>query len=174
MKPLLSKWSPLRWRFWVIGITVATISSGASWSIQRWQHRRSVQRSIRILKDLRIVDAASTGPLDLVTGRSNVCEVHGVEMSVDISPVLYGCLERSTRNSRAVLSNPHARWPYEGGCIVMSAPVARAFVCPECVARAAGIPPSAAYANDASTTDVINAFWQPKPYLPELDFPKLK
>src|SRR4029450_6450166 len=159
MKLSVFQWSPLRGRLLAIVIATAVISSTAWCAIGRVQPHRSTQRSIRILEALRLTDA-SDSPIDLTGSRSNVCEVHGVEMYVGTVPVIYGLLERPLRNTLAERAAPHAYSTAAGGCIVRSSSQdARTYICPECVRQA---------------TDMTYSYSQPQPMLPRLDFPHLK
>ena len=151
----------IRWqRITLIALTIAAVAVTALLlSLKRARHDRRILEAKHILEDLVLIDG-SDSPIDLTTSRSNICEIHGVEMSVGTVPVIYGLLERPLRSTLAERAAPHAYWTAAGGCIVRSSsPDARAYICPECVRQA---------------TDMTYSYSQPEPFLPRLDFPRLK
>lgn len=75
-------------------------------------------------------------PPDLITEHSDICEVHGVYMSVEQVPLIYGLLEHTSHWHRGRAVAPHARWEIGGGCV--GGPdtvdtVVRTYICPKCV-----------------------------------------
>lgn len=142
----------LRWCS--IGLMAVALSLAAWAGSRHWQIPRTVSGGEGF--DVRRMEEE---PLDLITDHSNICEVHGVEMTVGARPVVYGLLDgRSTVRNLHMIAHPHAAWPYAGGCIVKSLPIARAYLCPQCVVGAGPIPPDAIFADLAETT--------PSPILP--------
>ena len=154
MKPHISR-PTIRWRK-VILIAVSSVTVAvATLAIPLIPSRPET----RYLQDLRIIDS-SDQPADLTKSRSSVCEIHGVEMSIGTVPVVYGLLDRPLQSTLAERASPHAYWTAAGGCIVRSSsPNARTYICPECVHHA---------------SSMTYSYWQPQPFLPPLNFPRLK